>query len=108
MGDQGIQTGKMGTGAQASAPGVTRGGYWVIKAESGQVMGTVVGSSSSDVLAKCLCSHLTLCPLLQALWCRRHCAPALASTLGSNLALGKPFCPGLLTEALLVPEGSRM
>lgn len=98
----------MGTGAQALALGVTQGGYWVIKAESGQVMGTVMGSGSLDVLAKCLCSHLTLCPLLQALRCRRHCAPALASTLGSNLALGKPFCPGLLIETLLVPEGSRM
>lgn len=49
----------METGAQALALGVSRGGFWVIKADSGQVMGTVEGSDSPDVLAKYLSSPLT-------------------------------------------------
>lgn len=39
------------------ALGESRGGCWEIKAELGLVMGTVAVSNSSDVLAKCLCSH---------------------------------------------------
>lgn len=50
----------METGAQALALGVSPGGCWAIKADSGQVMGTVEGSDSSDVLAKYLCSHFLL------------------------------------------------
>lgn len=96
-GGQGSHAGSMETGAQALALGVSRGGCWAIKADSGQVMGTVEGSDSSDVLAKYLCSHFLLACSSRpgsAIDDRRR-APALASTLGSAWPWASPSALGL-------------